>query len=33
VLLPGIDYRGDTVVPGNGVVLADGTAFPAGSDP
>ncbi|WKC47883.1 filamentous haemagglutinin family protein [Pseudomonas veronii] len=32
VLLPGIDYRGGTVVvPGNGVTLADGTAFPAGA--
>ncbi len=32
VLLPGIDYRGGTVVvPGNGVTLADGTAFPAGT--
>ena len=32
VLLPGIDYRGGTVVvPGNGVTLADGTSFPAGT--
>ncbi len=30
-LLPGIDINGgDTVVPGPGVTLADGTAFPAG---
>ncbi|MCM2364646.1 filamentous haemagglutinin family protein [Pseudomonas sp. SR18] len=32
VLLPGVDFSGGTiVVPGNGVTLADGTAFPAGS--
>jgi len=32
VLLPGIDFAaGDIVVPGTGVTLADGTAFPAGS--
>jgi filamentous hemagglutinin family protein len=32
VLLPGKDFSGgDIVVPGNGVTLADGTAFPAGS--
>ncbi|WP_047228942.1 filamentous haemagglutinin family protein [Pseudomonas brassicacearum] len=32
VLLPGIDFAaGDIVVPGAGVTLADGTAFPAGS--
>ncbi|MBT2372647.1 filamentous hemagglutinin family protein [Pseudomonas fluorescens] len=32
VLLPGIDFTGGTVVvPGNGVTLADGTAFPAGT--
>jgi len=32
VLLPGIDFTGgDIVVPGNGVTLADGTAFPAGT--
>jgi len=32
VLLPGVDYRGGTtVVPGNNVTLADGTAFPAGA--
>ena len=31
VLLPGVDPRGGaTVVPDNGVTLADGTAFPAG---
>lgn len=32
VLLPGIDFTGgDIVVPGAGVTLADGTAFPAGA--
>ncbi|KAA0942635.1 filamentous hemagglutinin N-terminal domain-containing protein [Pseudomonas sp. ANT_H14] len=32
VLLPGIDFTGgDIVVPGHGVTLADGTAFPAGT--
>ncbi|MBD9463802.1 filamentous hemagglutinin family protein [Pseudomonas sp. Pdm06] len=32
VLLPGIDFTGgDIVVPGAGVTLADGTAFPAGT--
>ena len=32
VLLPGVDFTGGTIiVPGNGVTLADGTAFPAGS--
>ncbi|MFC6299480.1 filamentous hemagglutinin N-terminal domain-containing protein [Pseudomonas sp. CCM 7893] len=32
VLLPGTDFTGgDIVVPGNGVTLADGTAFPAGT--
>lgn len=32
VLLPGIDFTGGAVVvPGNGVTLADGTAFPAGA--
>ena len=32
VLLPGIDYtNGTRVIPGNGVTLADGTLFPAGS--
>jgi len=32
VLLPGVDFSGgNIVVPGNGVTLADGTAFPAGA--
>ncbi|WP_448632664.1 MULTISPECIES: filamentous haemagglutinin family protein [Pseudomonas fluorescens group] len=32
VLLPGIDFAaGDIVVPGTGVILAEDTAFPAGS--
>ncbi|EJL02445.1 hemagglutinin family protein [Pseudomonas fluorescens Q2-87] len=32
MLLPGIDFTGgDIVVPGAGVTLADGTAFPAGT--
>lgn len=32
VLLPGIDFTGgDIIVPGAGVTLADGTAFPAGA--
>ncbi len=32
VLLPGVDFTGgDIVVPGHGVTLADGTAFPAGT--
>lgn len=32
VLLPGKDFSGgDIVVPGNGVTLAEGTAFPSGS--
>ncbi|WP_413790740.1 MULTISPECIES: filamentous haemagglutinin family protein [unclassified Pseudomonas] len=32
VLLPGIDFTGgDIIVPGAGVTLADGTAFPAGT--
>ncbi|NWD88668.1 hemagglutinin, partial [Pseudomonas sp. K5002] len=32
VLLPGIDFTGGTIiVPGNGITLADGTTFPAGT--